>query len=68
MILNQIINAVHLPLIHENLSQFVKNALLKHLIPFVIGGSNDQFYPNAKALIDFCANNDNNNSIGGNQH
>lgn len=44
---------MELPRAHEEL--FYKNVSLLHnpnIVPFVIGGSNDQSYPNARSLIE----------------
>lgn len=39
---------------HERLHARVVACLHRGLAPFVIGGSNDQSYPNARALLDIC--------------
>lgn len=36
---------------HSQLEKTIENLLLKKKIPFVIGGGNDQSYPNASALL-----------------
>ncbi len=46
---------------HELLHQRVASVLAAQAVPFVIGGGNDQSYPNARALLDrgarlFCVN------------
>jgi formiminoglutamase len=39
---------------HSKLRKVVLHYLKKNIIVFVIGGSNDQSYPNVRALMDYC--------------
>lgn len=41
---------------HECLKEKVKMILMKGGVPFLIGGGNDQSYPNAKALLQLWSN------------
>ena len=45
--------ALDLTIAHQRLYDMVSLALQKATIPMVIGGSNDQSFPNARALIDY---------------
>ena len=40
---------------HEHLTAQVRSVLDAKAIPFVVGGGNDQSYPNARALLDYRA-------------